>query len=116
MSNIVHGLRTFEVTEDGGEKVNYEYGRLGNIGATDAEWKGSRQPVRGMYCLADDAVEIIERIVAPVCQEEVECFGYIENGQSLFRPDQVEALLIAREQNIVHRLAMERRKLMETLS
>ena len=54
------------MTEDGREKVNYEYGRLGNIGATDAEWKGSRQPVRGMYCLADDAVEIIERIVAPV--------------------------------------------------
>ena len=31
----------------------------------------------------------------PVCMAEVEKFGYVEDGQSLFRPDQIENLLAA---------------------
>jgi hypothetical protein len=64
MSNVIHGLRTFELTEDGSEKVEYTYRRLGNIGATDAEWKGSRESVQGTYCQSEDALEYINLLLA----------------------------------------------------
>jgi hypothetical protein len=57
MSNIVHGLRTFEVTEDGGEKVNFTYRGLTPEG-------GHREGAMGTYCASEDALEYIQLLLA----------------------------------------------------
>ena len=38
----------------------------------------------------------LEKMVSEPCQAYVEKYGYVQRGQSLFRPDQVKMLLDAR--------------------